>query len=734
LTPRLDTTLTFMDAFDYAEPTLDEAAARYKKALDMEPDNAKAHIDLANVFRAEGKLDEAIAHYMRALDIEPGNAGAHINLGNMLRVKGRLDEAVAHYRKALDIEPDNAGAHINLGNVLRAAGQLDQAIAHYVKALQIEPDNAGAHLNLGNVFQATGKLVDAAAHYQRALDIKPGHAGAHINLGNILQAQGKLDDSIAHYRKALDIEPEHAAAHGNLGNLLYARGKFDDAIAHYRKALAVDKGNAALYNNLGGAILAAHGDLNEAEACFEQVVLLHPNYAEAHCNLGNVFGAQGKLDEAVACYQRALTLSPDRPDFHNVLGNALRDRGKLQPAMECCQRALALNPDYAEAHYNLGNVFGDQGKLDDARECYERALAIKPEYADAHTNLIITLRDQGKTDDALACCQRALAFHPDSADTHFCDAYLRLLTGDFVEGWRQYEWRWLTKGVRPHGLTAPLWDGKDLCGKTILLHCEQGLGDNIQCARFAWLVKEKGGTVLLSCPSSLVRLFENLAGIDGIFANGRGLPGFDVHAPLMSLPGLFQTTVDTIPADVPYLQSDAAQVAVWRDRLAGYRGFRVGIVWRGHPGHEGHRQRSITAAQVTEFLRIPGLAVVSLQKDGAAGEIETLRNVPDSFFDAAPFLDDFSDTASAIANLDLVIAVDTAVCHLAGALAVPVWTLIPFAHDWRWLLHRDDSPWYPTMRLFAQPKIGDWQSVLERVRDELALLTMRDGDFRAASY
>jgi tetratricopeptide (TPR) repeat protein len=665
--------------------------------------------------------------------MKPDDARAHINLGNALRAEGRLDEAIAHYVEALDMEPDNAGAHLNLGNILQARGKLDEASAHYQKALEIESDNANAHVNLGNILRARGNLDEAAAHYQKALAIKPDHAGAHVNLGNILQARGNLDDSMAHYRKALEIEPAHAAAHINLGNVLQALGQFEGAIAHYRQAVPLAPGNAALYNNLAGAILGARGDLNEAAACFERVAALKPDYPEAHYNLGNILSAQGKLDEAVACYQRALTLSPDRPDFHNQLGNALRDQGKLEAAAERCERALALMPNYAEAHYNLGNVFGDQGKLEEALGCYERALALRPDYAEAHTNLIITLRDLGRNHDALACCKRALAFHPDSADTHFCDAYLRLLTGDFAEGWREYEWRWLTTDVKPHGLALPLWQGEDLRGRTILLHCEQGLGDSIQSVRFARFVREKGGTVLLSCPNSLARLFKGVAGIDGIFPDGRHLPGYDVHAPMMSLPGIFQTTVDTIPADVPYLPSDPARVAVWKDRLAGYRGFRVGIVWRSGPAHEGFRKRSVTAAQFAEFLKIPGLAVISLQKDGATGEIEMLGTNPGSFFDASPFLEDFSDTASAIANLDLVITVDTAVCHLAGALAAPVWTLIPFAHDWRWLLQREDSPWYPTMRLFAQPKIGDWQSVIERVRDELALLTGRDRDLQVAS-
>jgi len=438
-----------------------------------------------------------------------------------------------------------------------------------------------------------------------------------------------------------------------------------------------------------------------------------------HTNLGRaILGAQGKLDDAAACFEQALALKPDDGDALYCLASVFRAQGKLDDAAAFYQRTLALRPNHAEAHYNLGNVLGEQGKLDDALECYERALALKPDYADAHTNLMITLRDQGRLDDAMACCQRALAFHPDSAGANFCDAYIRLLTGDFAGGWPKYEWRWLTQEVKPHGLTLPLWDGKDLGGRTILLHCEQGLGDNIQCIRFARRVKEKGGTVLLSCPRSLARLFEDVAGIDGIFPDGRGLPEYDVQAPLMSLPGLFQTTLNTIPASVPYLQSDPARVTAWRDRLAGYPGFKVGIVWRGSATHDRHRL--MTAAQFAGFLDIPGLAVISLQKDGTAEEMETLGRVPGPFLDAGPLQEDLSDAAAAVSNLDLVITVDTSVCHLAGALAAPVWTLIPFAPDWRWLLQREDSPWYPTMRLFRQPKIGDWQSVVERVRAELA--------------
>jgi tetratricopeptide (TPR) repeat protein/GR25 family glycosyltransferase involved in LPS biosynthesis len=557
----------------------------------------------------------------------------------------------------------------------------------------------------------TGESAD------QALEIDPNDAAAHIKLGNALRARGQFDDAIAHYQKAVDIKPDHAGVQVNLANALQARGKFDLAIAHYEKALHIDPGQAVIFNNLGGAILGAQGKLDDAAACFEQAIALNSDYVDAHNNLAHVRRAQGNLDAAAACYQRAITLRSDRPDFHNELGKVLREQGKLDAAVECYERALALNPNYAEAHYNLGNVFGDQGRLDDAIECYERTLALQPDYADAHTNLIITLRDLGRVDDAMACCQQALEADPDSAVANFCDGFLRLLTGDFVEGWPKYEWRWRTKEVQPHGLTAPLWDGQDLRGRSILLHCEQGLGDSIQAIRFARLVKEKHGTVLLSCPPSLTRLFQDVAGIDGIFPDGLGLPDYDVQAPLMSLPGLFETDLNTIPTDVPYLLSDPTRVNAWKSRLADYGGFRVGIVWRGSPTHDCHRL--MTAAQFAEFLDIPGIAVISLQKDATAEEIETLGHLPGPCFDAGPFLEDFSDTAALIANLDLVISVCTSVCHLAGALAAPVWTLIPFAADWRWLLQREDSPWYPTMRLFRQPKIGDWQSVIERVRAEL---------------
>jgi Tfp pilus assembly protein PilF len=468
-----------------------------------------------------------------------------------------------------------------------------------------------------------------------------------------------------------------------------AVARYREAIDFYRRALLLDPANPALHNNLGGSILAAQGSVDDAVACFERAVALRPDYTAAHYNLANVLRAKGRFNLAASHYEQVIALVPGCAQAHYDLGNVLGD---------------------------LGSLVGDRRKLDEAAACYERAIAIQPEYADAHTNLIVTRMDQGRLEDALVCCHRALAVNPDSADAHMCAAHILLLTGDFANGWREYEWRWRVKEAKAHGLMKPMWDGGPLDGRTILLHCEQGLGDSIQFIRYARLVKERGARVLLSCPVALERLFANVVGVDEIRREGDRLPEYDVHAPLLSLPGLFRTTLNTIPAGVPYLHPDPSRVHVWRDRLAGCSVLRIGIAWRGNRKYENDRNRSLTAVHFAAMLDVPELAVVNIQKDATPAELETLRHIPGTFFNAVPFEHGLHDTAALMVNLDLVVAVDTSLCHLGGALGVPVWTLIPIAPDWRWLLHRDDSPWYPAMRLYRQPSFGDWKSLLDRVR------------------
>jgi hypothetical protein len=351
-------------------------------------------------------------------------------------------------------------------------------------------------------------------------------------------------------------------------------------------------------------------------------------------------------------------------------------------------RNLKLKPDYVEAHYNLGNGLKDQGKLDEAIASYGRALELNPDYADAHWN-------------------RSL---------------LWLLKGDFDQGWPEYEWRWRTAQVASRTFPEPRWDGGSLAGKTILLHAEQGLGDTIQFIRYAPLVQRLGATVIVECQKPLQPLLTSCAGIDQLFGEGDPLPECATQAPLLSLPGIFRTSLSSIPAAVPYLFAAPALIERWQEELRDVHGCRIGINWQGRPKPGHWRQRSIPLGQFAALAEIPGVRLIGLQK-GAGREELTQAEEGFPVLDLGDEVDQaaapFMDTAAIMMNLDLVITSDTAAAHLAGSLGVPVWLALPWAPDWRWLLDRGDSPWYPTMRLFRQRQRGDWAGVFAELRQAL---------------
>jgi tetratricopeptide (TPR) repeat protein len=563
-------------------------------------------------------------------------------------------------------------------------GHLQAAEQIYRKILAVEPDHADALHLLGVIAGQVGNHAAAVQYISRAIRLK-GHAAAfHNNLGNALRAQGKLDEAVAAYRRALQLQPRDAEAHNNLGNALKDQGKLDEAVACCRRALELQPDSAEAHNNLG-LVLKDQGKLEEAVACCRRALQLKPEFAEAHNNLGLVLVDQGKLDEAAACYRRALELKPDSAEAHSNLGNVLREQGKLDEAMACYHRALELKPDSAEAHNNLGLVLMDQGKLDEAVACCQRALELKPDYAEAHNSVGNILTDQGKLDEAVACCQSALELKPELAAAHWNRSLLRLLSGNFADGWPEYEWRWRMKDWRPRCFPQMSWDGQPLPGKSILLHAEQGLGDTIQFIRYAALVGQCGARVVVECQKPLVRLLAACPGIDQLLAAGEELPGFDVHAPLMSLPLLCKTTLENIPASIPYVFAAPALVAQWRERLDKIDGLKVGICWQGNPQYRGDRYRSIPLRHFADLARLPGICLISLQK--GAGR-EQLAAVRDDFpvVDWADELDEaagpFMDTAAIIQNLDLVITSDTVIAHLAGAMGVPVWVGLPLVPDW----------------------------------------------------
>ena len=360
----------------------------------------------------------------------------------------------------------------------------------------------------------------------------------------------------------------------------------------------------------------------------------------------------------------------------------------------------------------------EQGELDEAMAHFQQALQIEPYYAEAHNNLGIVLLEQGRTDESLTRFQEAIQLKSDYADAHFNRSATLLLMGHLKQGWPEYEWRSKRKEIAACPFHQPVWDGAPLAGRTILLHSEQGMGDMMQFIRYAPLVQQYGGRVVFECYEPLIRLLGRCPGIDQIVSKGSVLPEFDVHAPLLSLPGILGTSLATIPASVPYIHADEELIAHWRRELGPSRAFKVGIAWQGNPKFPTDRWRSFRLAQFEPLARLDGVRLFSLQKGPGA---EQIGEVADRFaiMDLGRTLDEatgaFMDTAAIMKNLDLVVTSDTSIAHLAGALGVPVWVALPSAPDWRWLLQREDSPWYPTMRLFRQTARGDWDGVFARM-------------------
>jgi tetratricopeptide (TPR) repeat protein len=595
------------------------------------------------------------------------------------------------------------------------AGNPAEAARACRQALAAEPRDADAWCLLGIALRASGDGAGAADAYREALRLRPGFVEAWNNLGNALVTLERLDEAVAAYGEVLRLRPHYAEAHNNLGAALRHQGRWPEAEAHYREALRLKPDYPDALNNLGDA-LQGLGRHAEAEACYRRALGLRPSFPEAHTNLGNVLIRLERPDEAIAHHREALRLRPHYPEAHSNLGNALVTQRKYPEAEACYREAIRQKPDYAEAHHNLGTALAEQGRLAQAEACYREALRLKPEYIDACGNLAAALVGQDRPEEAAAVYRQILEYKPDSPDTHLSRALACLLMGYWEEGWAEYDWRWRVPEFGTLPYKEPLWDGSPLEGRTILLHAEQGLGDTLLAVRYAPLVKERGGSVVLACPKALLRLLAGFPGVDRLVEQGSALPPFDVQAPLLSLPGIFHTTPDTVPADVPYLFADPGLVQHWQRELGSGLEFRVGIAWQGNPKFKADRQRSIPLAEFAPLAAVEGVKLYSLQKGFGS---EQVKAVSFPVVDLGPRLDEtagaFMDTAAVMRSMDLMITSDSAVAHLAGALGVHSWVALPFAPHWVWLREREDCPWYPTMRLFRQTSWGSWGDVFARI-------------------
>ncbi|BAS00174.1 TPR repeat-containing protein [Blastochloris viridis] len=529
----------------------------------------------------------------------------------------------------------------------------------------------------------------AAATVGTVATLWPDNPNLFVSLGLAAIYQEHARDAVAVFRSALQRMPQAPQLYAGLGLALMKNGELDEAIATYGTAATLAPARAVEWlaeaNHEMALVLRSRGQFQAAAAAIEQALALRPDWPDAHCNLGLVYRADERLDEAIRCYRRAIELDPCHVIAHSNLGSALREAGRPEEAMAVLHRAIELAPDGMEGYGNLANVMQGLGRIDDARALLDRAISCRPD-------------------------------HPKHALARFNRALLIMLDGDLARGFAEYEWR--RNGGQPafvkRSFATQEWQGEALAGRTILLYAEQGLGDTIQFCRYVPMVEALGARIVLQVHAGLVSLVAAAFPAAVVVANGEPLPPFDCHFPLMSLAWRFGTTLDTVPAEVPYLAVDPAKRAAWQARLSGADGLKVGLVWAGNAKTKHDRQRSLAAAALLPHLPRAGVSLFSLQKDCRPGDEAALAAFGGPVTDLAPLLGDFSDTAAAVSALDLVISVDSAVAHLAGALARPTWVLLPYALDWRWLRERADSPWYPTVRLFRQHAAGDWSDVLAK--------------------
>jgi tetratricopeptide (TPR) repeat protein len=689
------------------------------------------------------------------------------------RIRQAIADLLAGDPTAESTRYDNADRLCAKGLASLERGEVHESLAWFERAVEAAPAYAAAHNNLGSALARLGRHDEAASAYRMALKRRPNYPEALVNLGIALANLGQHDEAIRSFRLAVRQRPEWARGHFYLGNGLVALGQWHAALASYREGHRLAPHDEDLRLNLGVA-LRQTGRLEEAATVLEGLLSQQPDHVDALNNLAVAYCRGQQYWKALERLQQVLRLSPGFAAAHNNLGIVLAHLERYGDAIAAYQRALSISPDYAEAYNNLGIALTREGRFSEALGSFERALRLRPDYPQALNNRGIALRELGRVDEALAGYERALSGDPDYTDAHLNRAFVLLLRGDWQRGWQEYEWRFKHRPSAEKRFAQPAWQGEPLDGRTLLICCEQGLGDALQFIRFTALAKQRGARVVVRCPKRMINLLSRASHIDLLVGEEDKLPSFDCHAPLLSLPRILGTTLETLPNEVPYLSADPELVEHWRARVredrgavrgpagAGYDGdeLLVGINWQGNAHYEGDRHRSFPMTCFAPLASVAGVRLLSLQKGVGQEQLARLHARPGgigrhrdleiavqppgvasrrdeiqgfTIADLGPDVDEsrgaFMDTAAVMMHLDLVITSDTSVAHLAGALGRPVWVALPFSADWRWLLRRDDSPWYPTMRLYRQPARGDWEAVFQRIKDDLTeLVTAQIGN------
>lgn len=678
-------------------PQMIRAALAYQRILATNPSNVQALIGMSLLALAGGQTENAIRMATSALAVNPGIAAGWVALGQALKANGRLADAEKAYHQALRFGGANPLARISLGELKLASGRPAEAISEFETALSRQPSLACAHLGLGNALAVLGNFTQALDHYRKALGFRPRYAEAEFAAGFALNRLGRAREAETRYRRAIALKPNYAAAWINLGSLLRELGR----------------------------------DIT-AEAALRRAILLRPDLVSGFINLAALERERRHFSSARECLRRAFSL--DHAQIETLIAwcqlqLAARD---ISGAREFARWALAVDPDHAEAVNQFGIVLHNERRFTEAIVEFERAETLGSK--GAASNRGNSLLEMGCVTQALQAHQRSVDIDHENSGARYNLALTQLRLGEWRSGWSAYESRWQFREVHrvPRAFACPRWRGEPLSGQRILLHTEQGLGDAIQFSRYACLVVARGGFPVLEVQPPVERLLRSLAVVRAGLAQVRLLAApmndYDLECPLMSLPAVFSTTVETVPWSGAYLGAEPDDIRAKRTQFPSHHpGARIGIAWAGNPRYRADAQRSMHLRTLLPLFNSTRASWISLQKGDPAGQIATLgvKTFPRDLHltDGSSRDHDLAETAALIATLDLVITTDTCIAHLAGAMAKPVWILLPYLSDWRWMQHLDTTPWYPTARLFRQSSPGDWAGVLDRVIAELRALT-----------
>lgn len=697
-----------------------QAAVKYQKLLEIFPNQALLLTAYGMLKLQQGDLQQGLNLLDKSLVIDSFQINVYCNRGIALASLKRYSDAIGSFDKAISLNSDYKDAYYNKGLVLQQLNLYDAALQNFAIALSIDPLFHQAHFSYANTLLVQENNVLAIKYYDQAIALNSTNALIFNNRGNAFVKLQQFKQAILNYDQAILLKPDYAVAYHNRAMARKELQQYVAALIDYQQAIALNPKNAASYNDRG-IVLQALAEYHAAIASFDCAISLRIDYAEAYFNRAKVLNIIGQFEQAIFSYAAAIACKPNFAEAYCNQGNVFHELKQNDLALACFTKAIALKPDFVQAHNNLGNLLKDLGRPAEALQSYAVAISLKPDFAEAYYNQGQAQFDLEQYQAAGFSYDTAIALAPDFTLAYWNNALLKMLIGDYENGWKLYEWRWKNPAIskKPEYTAENYWLGEQsLNGKTILIRQEQGLGDFIHFCRYVHLLASLAEQVIIETPPELLSIMSTLVGNFTLIEQGQTLPAFDLYCSLMSLPLVFKTNLQTIPAQVPYLFVDPAKQKCWSIRLQNQKTPRIGLVWAGCASHSNDKNRSMAIENLAPLLEMPATFYV-LQKQINPQDLNFLSCF-ENVYSCPDQLHDFSDTAALLNEMDLVISVDTSVAHLAGALAKPVWILIPYVPDFRWMLNRTDTPWYPTALLFRQSRAGDWQAVIEKVIQRLA--------------